>query len=201
MYICKECLVEKNPIEFRIHKKGYRIGKCKNCEREYQRKFYKEGGEITRERKRLYMKKMREENPQAIRDYQNSLRAKNPEKAREKMRSYTGKRFFWVKAMKLKGENKASTKQIASMWKKQRGLCALTGKKLDRTAQLDHILPRAKGGTDNIKNLQWLSPEVNIAKRDLTDEQFIDLCASVMAWIGKRIQMVENMQKDNMQVA
>jgi|GEM_PF-2561478 len=196
MYICKECLVEKPLIEFRFHKKGYRIGKCKNCEREYQRKLYKEGGEVTRERKRLHMKKVREENPQAIRNYQNSLRAKNPEKAREKMREYASKRFFWVKAMKLKGENKATTKQIASLWKSQKGLCALSGLRLDRTAQLDHKLPKAKGGLDAIENLQWLSKEVNLAKRDLTDEQFISLCKTVMAWIGSRIELIESMQKE-----
>ena len=43
------------------------------------------------------------------------------------------------------------------------------------------------------KHVRWTEQEVNLAKRDLTDEQFIDLCASVMNWIGKRIQMVEEL--------
>jgi 5-methylcytosine-specific restriction endonuclease McrA len=146
-----------------------------------------------REAKRKHMAKRRLENPEKVRDYQIQRHYKNHEANKKTMRDYASKRFFWVKAMHLRQKDRATTKQLASMWKKQKGLCALTGKKLDRTAQLDHILPKAKGGTDNIKNLQWLSPEVNLAKRDLTDEQFIDLCASVMNWIGKRIQMVEEL--------
>lgn len=147
-----------------------------------------------RESKRKHMAKRRLENPDEVRAYQIKRHYKNHEANKKTMREYASKRFFWVKAMKLKGSNKATTKQIASLWKKQKGLCALTGKKLDRTSQLDHILPKAKGGTDYIENLQWLSQEANLAKRDLTDEQFISLCASVMNWIGKRIDLIENLQ-------
>lgn len=148
--------------------------------------------EETRKAKREYMARKRAENPEKVREYQLNHHFKNHEKNKASMRAYASKRFFWVKAMKLKGEGRATTKQIASLWKKQKGLCALTGEKLDRTSQLDHILPKAKGGNDYIENLQWLSQEVNLAKRDLTDDEFIKLCASVMEWIGKRIQQVEN---------
>jgi 5-methylcytosine-specific restriction endonuclease McrA len=64
---------------------------------------------------------------------------------------------------------------------------------LSRTAQLDHILPRAKGGGDHISNLRWLCPEANYAKRDLTDEEFFALCGDVIIRIGRRIQEVENL--------
>jgi 5-methylcytosine-specific restriction endonuclease McrA len=146
--------------------------------------------EETRKAKREYMAKKRAENPEKVREYQRKQHFKNHEKNKENMRSYASKRFFWVKAMKLKGLDKATTKQIASLWKKQKGLCALTGVKLNKTSQLDHILPKARGGNDCIENLQWLSQEANLAKRDLTDDEFINLCASVMAWIGKRINEV-----------
>jgi 5-methylcytosine-specific restriction endonuclease McrA len=143
--------------------------------------------EETRKAKREYMAKKRAENPEKVREYQRKHHFKNHEKNKENMRTYASKRFFWVKAMKLKGLDKATTKQIASLWKKQKGLCALTGVKLNKTSQLDHILPKARGGSDCIENLQWLSQEANLAKRDLTDDEFINLCASVMKWIGKRI--------------
>ena len=149
--------------------------------------------EETRKAKREHMARKRAENPEKIREYQLNRHYKNHEKNKAIMRDYASKRFFWVKAMKLRGEGRATTKQIASLWKKQKGLCSLTGAKLDRTSQLDHILPKSKGGTDYIENLQWLSQKANLAKRDLTDDEFIDLCASVMVWIGKRIQMVEDL--------
>jgi len=149
--------------------------------------------EETRKAKREHMAKKRAENPEKNREYQLNYHYKNHKKNKATMRAYASKRFFWSKAMKLKGENKATTKQIASLWKKQKGLCALTGKKLNRTSQLDHILPKSRGGTDYIENLQWLSKEANLAKRDLTDAEFIKLCSCVMKWIGERINMVENL--------
>ena len=89
--------------------------------------------------------------------------------------------------MKLRGEDAATLRCLASLWRKQKGLCALTGRRLDRTAQLDHKLPRARGGGDNIQNLQWLCREANYAKRDLTNAEFHVLCAETMRWIGTRI--------------
>jgi 5-methylcytosine-specific restriction endonuclease McrA len=153
--------------------------------------------EQVREAKRKHMAKRRLENPEASRAYHAQRHYKNHEKNKEAMRAYASKRFFWVKAMKLRGADRATTKQIASVWKKQKGLCALTGLKLDRSAQLDHKLPKCRGGADNVNNLQWLSMNANLAKRHMTDDEFISLCANVMRWLGERIQMVEDMQKEN----
>lgn len=65
-------------------------------------------------------------------------------------------------------------------WKRQRGRCALSGRKLDRTAHIDHIIPRSRGGSNKIDNLQFLTREVNIAKSNLTDDEFIQLCLDVV---------------------
>lgn len=144
--------------------------------------------EEIREAKRVFMARKRAEDPEKARKYHRERHHKNREKNVEKMRQYAGRRFFWVRAMHLRGVGRASTKDIAQLWKAQRGLCALTGIRLDRTAQLDHILPKARGGMDEIGNLRWLCRDVNIAKRDMTDGEFVGLCRSVMNWIGKRIQ-------------
>jgi 5-methylcytosine-specific restriction endonuclease McrA len=69
----------------------------------------------------------------------------------------------------------------------------LTGRSLDRDSQIDHILPRAKNGTDAIENLQWVCSEVNLAKRDMNTEDFVGLCEDVLKWIGDRIQTVEEL--------
>lgn len=60
MFVCKACGLEKSPSEFRIHKRGYRIGKCKPCEAMYQRNWSKRDPEKYRERKRVSMTRLRE---------------------------------------------------------------------------------------------------------------------------------------------
>ena len=47
-----------------------------------------------------------------------------------------------------------------------------------------------RGGGDNIENLRWLCREANMAKRDMSDGEFLSLCGDVMRWIGERIEAV-----------
>lgn len=174
MFICKACGISKAAENYRVHKRGYRIGKCLPCEAEYHREWSRR-------------------DPEAVRAYQRKFYAENREQQTLKMREYAARRFFWSKATKLRGICAAD---LARLWRKQKGLCALTGRKLDRTSEVDHKIAKAKGGGDHITNLQWLSREANRAKRDMSDEDFISLCADVMRWIGRRIEMVEKITKD-----
>ena len=132
-----------------------------------------------REAKRLQMARARAADPEKFRARGRARHAKNREANKEKMREYSKRRFFWSRAMKLRGKGKADFIQLARLWKEQRGRCALSGVKLGRDAQLDHITAKAIGGGDEITNLQWLAPEVNLAKRALTTEQFVEMCRRV----------------------
>lgn len=152
--------------------------------------------EQTREAKRLHMARRRATNPELVRAQQKAWCDANRELVRQKNRDYYNRRFFWARMTKLRGKGRASHIELAKLWKAQRGLCALTGAKLDRSAELDHIVPKTRGGQDNIENLRWVTHEVNFAKRDLTDHEFIALCGNVMRWIGRRIEMVEEIIKD-----
>jgi len=147
--------------------------------------------EETLKAKREFQARWRAENPERARAYGREIHHRNGERNKAKMREYYARRFFWGRAMKLRSEGRATFREIARLWKAQRGRCALTGRRLDRDAQLDHILPRARGGGDEITNLRWVCNAANLAKRDMTDAEFETLCADVMAWIGQRIQMVE----------
>ena len=147
--------------------------------------------EAIRKAKREHMARKRAANPEAARAYGRDYHAANREKQTAKMRAYSGRRFFWTKAMKLRGDDRATARDLAAIWKAQRGRCALTGRRLDRSAQLDHKLPRARGGGDHPDNLQWLCEEVNLAKRAMTDAEFTALCEEVMRWIGERIAAVD----------
>ena len=142
--------------------------------------------------KRAFMARKRAEDPEAARKQNRDWHANNRDYSRAKMRDYYARRFFWGKAMKLRGPDRATYKDVAHLWHEQRGRCALTGRPLTREgAQLDHIIPKTRGGGDNVENLQWLCREANIAKRAMTDDEFIALCSDVMRWIGERIAAVQ----------
>jgi hypothetical protein len=82
-----------------------------------------------------------------------------------------------------------AAKMLWSLWKEQRGKCALTGIKLTRdNVELDHITPVSKGGLSERSNLRWVLKNVNQAKRALSDEDFISLCKSVVDYERKKSQ-------------
>lgn len=76
---------------------------------------------------------------------------------------------------------------IAALWDKQRGRCALTNERLvpgDKRVSLDHITPRARGGTDEASNLRWVTFVANRAKSALTDAEFLEMCRGVVRTLG-----------------
>ena len=67
------------------------------------------------------------------------------------------------------------------MYKDQRGLCALSGRKLTKTdMQLDHIIPESRGGTHAATNLRWVCQAANDAKKALMDAELMDLCRDIL---------------------
>lgn len=195
MFGCKGCGLMLSAAEYRVHKRGYRIGKCRECERVYQREWYQRNPDEGRRRKREHMASRRAANPEAARAYQRDFHHRNRERNLAKMRDYYGRRFFWGRAMKLRGEGRATTADLARLWKDQRGRCALTGRRLNRDAHLDHIVAKARGGTDALGNLRWVCTEANLAKRELSDAEFTALCGDVMRFIGERIARVASLEE------
>lgn len=63
-------------------------------------------------------------------------------------------------------------------------VCYLTGKPINinepKTYHFDHIIPVSKGGDNTIENLGICTREANLAKSDMTHEQFIQLCRDVI---------------------
>jgi hypothetical protein len=107
---------------------------------------------------------------------------------RETMKEYRAKvkakRFFHCRAIAFNNHCKVkfAARDLASIWKRQRGFCALTGWKLTReNSHLDHIIPVGRGGTHELSNLRWTVNVVNQAKRALLDHEFIQLCYAVTA--------------------
>ena len=192
IYKCVSCVIEKPSSEYRVHKRGYRIKKCRPCERQYQREQSAADVELYRKRKRESMARRRAADVQGSRAYQRLWYANNSSKINEAAREQRERRFFWARGSRWS----IPARELAKIWKAQRGLCALTGVRLTREAQVDHIVPQARGGSHGISNLRWVSAEANFAKRDLTDDEFFALCSSVVRWIGERIAMVSSMERD-----
>ena len=65
--------------------------------------------------------------------------------------------------------------------------CYLTGKEIDIEKDefnLDHIIPVSKGGNNELENMAVVTPEANAAKTNLTVEEYLDLCKSVLENFG-----------------
>lgn len=77
--------------------------------------------------------------------------------------------------------SKTFAKEIKDLFEKQNGLCYYTGKQLikGKTASLDHIIPKSKGGTHNITNLQWIDRRINRIKNDMPHNEFISFCHNI----------------------
>ncbi len=46
-------------------------------------------------------------------------------------------------------------------------------------ASIDHIVARARGGSNELENIQWVDIHVNYAKRALSESEFIEICKAV----------------------
>ena len=80
----------------------------------------------------------------------------------------------------IKKGQSASRINLYQKLEKQRFLCAMTGWNLTpETATIDHIVPLADGGTDEIENLMWVAWDVNRSKGTMSRERFVEVCQAV----------------------
>ena len=100
------------------------------------------------------------------------------------LREIQSNNFFAWRAKRFNSALGITEGFLRDLWESQKGLCALTGKPLEGTAQLDHIIPLARGGMDVKSNFRWVIPQANRAKRELLDEEFLELCRDVVKALG-----------------
>ena len=61
--------------------------------------------------------------------------------------------------------------------------CYLTGRSIDIETDdyhLDHIIPVAKGGTNELSNMGITIPQANKMKCDLTTDELLSLCKEIL---------------------
>ena len=65
--------------------------------------------------------------------------------------------------------------------------CELTGRTIDLTKDdynIDHIIPVARGGSNELENMAFTIPDANAAKHEMTNEEFVALCKEICEHFG-----------------
>lgn len=145
----------------------------------------------TPEAKRLavskYMKELRKD-PERLEAHNVKRRAYYHAKGKHGERAYyerikaTDPWGWRVRNLRRNISPEITVEWLRQLWDQQGGKCPLSGRDLDvRTAEMDHIVPRSRGGTNDLSNLRMLAPEANQAKGGMTDQEFIALCRDILA--------------------
>ena len=164
--------------------------RCRDCVNTWAREHYAKGGDRTRAIKRDYMARMRQD--AAYRERTNAVvRERYAVRYAPRNREYRQslkKDFFAYRARSHRHRFKVqvTNDDFRNLWTAQGGKCALTGWELDDTAQIDHIVPIARGGGHDLSNLRWVCPVANRAKRELTDDELVALAEAIVQQLAGR---------------
>lgn len=169
MKTCAKC-GERLPVEmFGVHrqaKDGLRTW-CKPCNNAAARSYAEKNKEKVRARKaeragqisaynKEYARRMSEE----MRKRRNEAQAAYKKKNAEAVRSWNRAR----KARKRGAPGRHTAKQIQCLFAMQRGRCAACGRSIAGEYHADHIVALARGGSNDISNIQLLCPPCNLEK-------------------------------------
>lgn len=178
---CNGCGEEKPLNEFSPHRSS-----CKPCGAAATKRYRQRNLEQSRAKARDYMRKLRStpEGAEMLRARERAQYRKNPGAQRTYLADLKKTDFFRWKARR--SYIWLTAVELRRLWEQQGGRCALSGRALDDTAELDHKVPRSRGGLDTYENAQWLAAAVNQAKRNLLDEEFVALCSDIIAHQRRR---------------
>lgn len=74
--------------------------------------------------------------------------------------------------------------------------CYLTGQLLDlskpSTYEFDHIIPKSRGGDNSLDNLGVCTKQANQSKRDMTPDEYINLCKQVLEHNGYHVSKISS---------
>lgn len=131
-------------------------------------------GENQKEKLRKRTQKLRKENPLLGKvDWFKNPSYKNKKRVSYFKRRSGDKDFNYKDFLEKVGENPK---------------CYLTGRDIDladaSSYQLDHIIPKVKGGKNTLDNLGLATTAANQAKNVLTHDEFIQLCVDVVRHNG-----------------
>ena len=134
---CKGCGEEKPLSEFYQRKSGRIDTRCKECQKEYYRRYREENREKIAERHRRYRKR----NPEKTRVYSLNRRSR-----------------------KRKAKGAHTSQDIKSLYEGQAGKCWYCACDVGDDFHVDHFIPLSKGGSNDVGNLRIACPTCNLSK-------------------------------------
>ena len=77
-------------------------------------------------------------------------------------------------------------KYLKTLIEKQNFKCALTGDKItfNDDIELDHIVPKSRGGSNKLSNFQWVTKQVNWFKGTWTENELLTMFRKIINTIG-----------------
>jgi len=76
---------------------------------------------------------------------------------------------------------KLKPSDLIKLFEKQNYTCSYSGEKLTiENAELDHVIPKSKSGTNTIDNLQWTANWVNQMKKDFSEIEFLEKIEKIL---------------------
>ena len=138
--------------------------------------------------RREYGRVWHQRNKEAVRAYLKEWRRQNPEKAKaQRRRKYLRARDRLRAEYKLnrveiilrKHGADLATPEGAALVRRHDDGCSYCGIK-EGILQVDHRIPTSRGGGSEMSNLQWLCGRCNIAKSDMTEEEFFAHISKVL---------------------
>lgn len=187
--VCKKCGAEKGIAEYHADasKKDGKRESCKACIGAYNRSAYAENGDAIRAAAKRYQRansdqikirrKAKAKRTQAV--YAEWYRV-NADKKRAYCREYqkSNPEVFKAKnarrkALTLQASGSHTAAQIRGLYKRQRGRCACCRVELASKYHADHIEPLARGGSNDITNIQLLCQTCNLSKHARDPVEFM----------------------------
>jgi hypothetical protein len=185
---CIECMKKNKLIRLTMLSNG--IIKCSSCKKEKPiDSFYDDNRAITGKetqckecvnaRNDLYAKN----HPNKMREYKRKCRQKYKERDNERRRISKQEHKFKSlasraneRAKKISTGEVITAKQLWSLAKKQKLICAISGLKLtNNNISLDHRISFKNNGKNIIENLQLVTWDINRMKNSHTSEDFLNL--------------------------
>ena len=91
----------------------------------------------------------------------------------------------WALNVNRKGSIKISATDLRTLGYPEDNVCYLCGDKLSTSGyEIDHVVPRALGGDNELSNLRWTHKTCNRLKHDMLIADMLDLMAKIVAHVG-----------------
>lgn len=193
--VCKACLLgapKSSVVKQKPPSKKQRAPRKIVDMRAYMAAYY----QANKERARLNNKRWAAENSEKVARKNREWKESNPEKIRETRRKYRERerelKRKWRKAHpeKVKADDirrrarllnavgSHSAADLIQMYEDQDGLCAYCETPLFGSYEVDHIVPLARGGSNDAENLAITCPDCNRSKGVKSVEDFMEYLRS-----------------------